>query len=107
MNKLTISRELGRNKGLRGWRPKRTQSMRDESKQMNTDALKGMPYAIIGALSKIHAIELRKPIRSFTVQGNQSAQYALGKITAAPIRQFAKSPAVSMNMHGTSLAEFT
>ena len=33
VNKSTISRELRRNKGQRGWRPKQAQSMRDERKQ--------------------------------------------------------------------------
>jgi IS30 family transposase len=32
-NKSTISREFGRNKGQRGWRPKQGQSLRDERKQ--------------------------------------------------------------------------
>ena len=30
VNKSTISREFGRNKGQRGWRPKQAQSLRDE-----------------------------------------------------------------------------
>src|SRR5512136_3211470 len=33
VNKSTISREFGRNKGQRGWRPKQAQSLRDERKQ--------------------------------------------------------------------------
>lgn len=33
VNKSTISREFNRNKGLRGWRPKQAQTMRDERKQ--------------------------------------------------------------------------
>lgn len=33
VNKSTISREFSRNKGLRGWRPKQAQTMRDERKQ--------------------------------------------------------------------------
>jgi IS30 family transposase len=33
VNKSTISREFSRNKGLRGWRPKHAQTMRDERKQ--------------------------------------------------------------------------
>lgn len=33
VHKSTISRELRRNQGLRGWRPKQAQSMRDERRQ--------------------------------------------------------------------------
>jgi len=33
VDKSTISREFRRNKGQRGWRPKQTQSLRDERKQ--------------------------------------------------------------------------
>jgi IS30 family transposase len=33
VNKSTISRELRRNKGIRGWRPKQAQSIRDARKQ--------------------------------------------------------------------------
>lgn len=33
VNKSTISRELSRNKGQRGWRPKQAQSFRDERKR--------------------------------------------------------------------------
>lgn len=35
VHKSTISREFTRNKGLRGWRPKQAQSMRDERKQFS------------------------------------------------------------------------
>ncbi len=33
VNKSTISRELSRNRGQRGWRPKQAQAFRDERKQ--------------------------------------------------------------------------
>ena len=35
VDKSTISREFRRNKGLRGWRPKQAQALRDERKQAN------------------------------------------------------------------------
>ena len=38
VNKSTISRELRRNKGLRGWRPKQAQELRDERRQGCTNA---------------------------------------------------------------------
>ncbi len=40
VNKSTISRELNRNKGQRGWRPKHAQSFRDECKR---SCLNGAP----------------------------------------------------------------
>ena len=38
VNKSTISRELKRNRGQRGWRPKQAQELRDERRQVCTNA---------------------------------------------------------------------
>ncbi len=55
MHKSTISREFRRNKGLRGWRPKQAQLMRDERKQacLNGKQFSPFDWAEVGCLIRI------------------------------------------------------